>query len=344
MPPTVTDSGACAARTSPALVRSGQRDAPGHQPGQSRSRIKAHGTGQTRVNNDGNALDRQARLRNCRSQNHFADAGWRRSYGRVLFPGGQVAVKRPDLRVRSEAVQPFGGSADFARAGKKDEQAPRMFGQRLPDHDRRVLLDALSRRRGKIAGFHRPAPALAAQYRNVGAEQALQRSRIQRGRHDEQAQFLTQAFLTVERQRQPKIALQIAFVKFVEQDAPYAGEFRVILQQTRQNAFGDDLDARDVRYPAFQPYPVSHGPARFFSEQTGHLTGRVSGGYPARFKHKNFFPVQPVRVEQGRRDTGRFARSGGRFQYAAGMSRQSRPDIGQKNVDGQRGHRGGRPS
>ena len=44
--------------------------------------------------------------------------------------------------------------------------------------------------------------------------------RIQRGRHDEDAQILPQAPLHIKRERQPQVAIQRALVELVEDDQP----------------------------------------------------------------------------------------------------------------------------
>ena len=45
-------------------------------------------------------------------------------------------------------------------------------------------------------------------------------------------------------EREPEIGVQTALVEFVEDDEPDPLERRIVLQQARQHAFGDDLDAR----------------------------------------------------------------------------------------------------
>ena len=50
--------------------------------------------------------------------------------------------------------------------------------------------------------------------------------------------------LHVERERGAEIAVEMTLVEFVEQDRADAGKLRIVLDHARQNAFGDDFDAR----------------------------------------------------------------------------------------------------
>ena len=63
-------------------------------------------------------------------------------------------------------------------------------------------------------------------------------------RHDDETQIGTQAGLCIERKRGTEIAVQMAFVKLVEQDRTDTGQGRIVLQHARENAFGDHFDAR----------------------------------------------------------------------------------------------------
>ena len=48
----------------------------------------------------------------------------------------------------------------------------------------------------------------------------------------------------IERQRQPQVRLQAALVELIEDDGGDAFQRRILLQQPREHALGDDLDAR----------------------------------------------------------------------------------------------------
>jgi len=94
-----------------------------------------------------------------------------------------------------------------------------------------------------VAGLHRKDAALRAHERRV-AQQARHRCPIQRCRHDEQPQVGREVGARIEAQRNSQIGLQAAFVELVENDGGDALERRITLQQPRQHALGNHLDAR----------------------------------------------------------------------------------------------------
>ena len=74
----------------------------------------------------------------------------------------------------------------------------------------------------------------------------------------------------VEQQTEAKVGLQVALVKLVEDHEARAGEFRVVLELARQDALGDDLDARPRADPRVEPHAVADRLAGPLAEQGGH--------------------------------------------------------------------------
>ena len=62
-------------------------------------------------------------------------------------------------------------------------------------------------------------------------------------RHHQQLEILAQALLRIARQRKAEIGIERALVEFVEQHRRDALERRIVEDQPREDALGDDLDA-----------------------------------------------------------------------------------------------------
>ncbi len=74
-------------------------------------------------------------------------------------------------------------------------------------------------------------------------EQSRDGLAIQGGRHDEDLEARREAFPGVERQGEAEIGLQAPLVELIEDNGGEVFERRVMLQNAREDAFRDDLDA-----------------------------------------------------------------------------------------------------
>jgi hypothetical protein len=93
---------------------------------------------------------------------------------------------------------------------------------------------------------------------------------VERRRHHDKAQVGTQVRLHVERERGAEVAVQVAFVEFIEEDRGDAGQFRVVLDHAREDAFGDDFDARRLRDLRFEADAVADRFADTLAALRGH--------------------------------------------------------------------------
>ena len=130
----------------------------------------------------------------------------------------------------------------------------------------------------------------------------------------------------------------MAFVEFVEHDRADAGQLRIALDQARENAFGDDFDARACGYPGLEADAVADSFADSFAELRRHEFGGSTGGDAARFQHQDFSAVQPRCGEQGQRHLGSLAGSRWSFQHQACAAieqcRKLRQDFGDGELVG----------
>ncbi len=144
--------------------------------------------------------------------------------------------------------------------------------------------------------------------------------------------------LYVERECGAEITLQMAFVEFVEQDRADAAEFRIVLQHAREDAFGDDFDARARRHFRFEADAITDGFADRFAALRGHEFRRRARSDATRFEHEDFLVAEPRRVEQRERHLRRLARAGRRFEDQSRMlgqrCRYARQHVADRKVSG----------
>ena len=165
------------------------------------------------------------------------------------------------------------------------------------------------RRRWQVARFHGIALPLAAQRRAV-AEKGGHAVRIERGGHGHKTQIRAQQGAAFEAEGKAEIRLKGTFVEFIEENAAHAGQGWVLLQQTRQNAFGDDFQTGSGADGAFLTHAVAHQPADILAKQARGIAGKSPRRHPARLQQENFAVPAPVGVEQPERNAAAFARAG----------------------------------
>jgi hypothetical protein len=95
-----------------------------------------------------------------------------------------------------------------------------------------------------------------------------------------------------------EIGLQTALVEFVEQYQTNRFERRVILQQSRQGALGDDFDARRCPNPGIQPNTIPHRFTDLLAQAMRHKARSSACRQAPRFQHDDLFIVQPFRIQQ----------------------------------------------
>jgi hypothetical protein len=162
---------------------------------------------------------------------------------------------------------------------------------------------------------------------------------VERRRHHDKAQVGTQVRLHVERERGAEVAVQVAFVEFIEEDRGDAGQFRVVLDHAREDAFGDDFDARRLRDLRFEADAVADRFADTLAALRGHEFCRRARGDATRFEQQDAAVAAPRRIEQRERHARGFACARRRLQHEPRDVRERREDLRQQRVDGCRvGH------
>ncbi len=134
------------------------------------------------------------------------------------------------------------GAADLGGARQERQHRTGVGAQRRGDRVRHLPFDRGVGLAPEIARLDRERAPFAFDHGRV-AEQPCHPRAVKRRRHHQNAQVLPQALLRVARQRQPEIGIQRAFVELVEQHRGHAGEFGIIENLPREDAFGHHLDA-----------------------------------------------------------------------------------------------------
>src|SRR6185503_20456864 len=98
-PKAIAEAGRGAARAACALLGRGSRDALRLEPAHAGHGIEEAAALEARVDDDGDAVDRQARLRDVRREHDLAASGPRRCERRVLVTGRELAVERQHVDV-----------------------------------------------------------------------------------------------------------------------------------------------------------------------------------------------------------------------------------------------------
>ncbi len=121
----------------------------------------------------------------------------------------------------------------------------------------------------------------------------------------------------------------MALMEFVEQDRADPAQFRIVLDQPREDTFGDYLDPRRCTYLRLEADAIANGAADLFTELLRHeLRGRARGD-SAWLQHHDLLPMQPSRIEQCQRHLGGLAGTRWRLQHEPRMRGQRRGDLRQ---------------
>ena len=266
----------------------------------------------------------------------------------MLFGEREFAVQRHDLNSLSSDDEVVGGEGnacqrvacafDLALAGQEYQYVAIVFGKRELNGATQMerpaaLRPSFVRACGRMRDPDRKAAAFAPDPRRI--EPARDALAVECRRHDHQTQVRAQVRLHVERKRRAEVAMQMAFVEFVEQDRADAWQLGGVLDHPGQDAFGDDFDARCRGDLRFKANAIAYCLADAFTALRGHELGRRAGGDPARFEQQDLGAGEPVCIEQRGRHLRRLAGAGRCFQHHACGPPERRQKIRQDRVDGQ---------
>ena len=272
------------------------------------------------VDHAGHAVDRHRGLGDVGREDHLAPPARRGPHRAILVLGGKIAVERDDVEPmhRRDVGEIFGATADLAGARQEHERisgrailGPAPHGRRHALAERAIvgLLFVLDR--------ERECPAFGLHDRHVVARFAeilRDRLRRERRRHRHEPQVRPpRAQPRDERERE--IAVEVALVQLVDDHAADSAQFGIREQPARQDALGDEADARRGAGAAIEAHLVADLPAELDAALAGDARRREPCREPPRLQHDDLAAHQ-AGVEERTGNARRLAGAGRRDQHA----------------------------
>ena len=229
------------------------------------------------------------------------------------------AVQAVEIDIAGQAIgQPFGSPFDLGSAGQEGEDRARLAGQCGADSGGDTVLDALAAVAADVALFDREHPPLAFQPDQPGHQRFIGGA-IKRCRHQQQPQVGAQCLACLQHQCQRQIAVEAAFMDFVEQHGGNAGKLGIGDQHAGEDAFGDDIDAGGGRGAAVHAGAIADGGAKRCAAGFGHALGSGARGEAARRQQQDPAGAHPGFADQRRGNRSGLAGSRRRDQRHGGI-------------------------
>ena len=308
----------------------------GDQSRDTRRLVKARTPRQASIDHDSHPVDGQAGFGNARREDQLARAAGVAHQRLALHRGVDLPMEPVDDKRQTRRLDRRRCALDVGGAGQKGEHvAFLLIGQRLPHRGEHARFQPILGAAPDMAQIKRPALAFALDHRRI-AEQRSEARAVERRRHCDEPQIVTQPLLRIDCEREREIAVEAAFVDFVEQHRRHALQFRIgknaVAEQTRRH----HQKARRRRLLAVEARRIADRPADRFA----HFLGNALGRRPRReapWREQPHRALAPWLAQQGRRDARRLARARRRDDDGVGLQEQRRHDVGQHRVDGQEG-------
>ena len=254
-----------------------------------------------------------------------------------------LAMERQHQRFAQARLDPLAHAIDLADAGQEGEDIALL---RAPGTRNRIghrIFDPAIGRAAQPFDPQRVCRAFAFDDRRIVAQQAGEARAVDRRRHHQHAQILAQHGARLQRQREAEIAVEMAFMRLVEQHGGNARQFGIVEQHVDEDRFGHDQHARLCRTLAVEPGEIADRLARLFAQDLRHPLRRGARGDPAG-RGQDDGAAAPFLADQRRCDRGGLARPRRRDQHRAGRIAQGGEQIGQDGMDGQVSHGDGPPT
>ena len=236
------------------------------------------------------------------------------------------------MHLDTRQIEPIRCLFDFGDTGQEREDVPLRLGQRAADRGSHVIFDPVAGP-PDMTMLERPRPPRA--FHNGRVEQHPEPPAIERCRHRNEAQIRPKAVLCIKRKGQPGIAVEAAFMDFVEQNGGDVRQVRLDLDAVAENPFGDNENARFRRAFDVHPCGIADALADPFTRQRRHSLCRRARGNPA-WREQEDFTGAPVFPHQGGCNGRRLSRARWCHNDEIRCDAQVRQDVGQDIVDGER--------
>ncbi len=124
-------------------------------------------------------------------------------------------------------------------------------------------------------------------------------------------------------------------MELVEEHGRDARKLGIVQDHARENAFGDDLDARLAGDLGFEPHAQAHPFADALAERRGEARCGGARREATRFEQDQLSVAAPGRVEQRQRHARRLAGAGRRDEHEIGLLTERGVELWQNVVDRQ---------
>jgi hypothetical protein len=239
--------------------------------------------------------------------------------GAVLLFGREVAVELHYQEVG--ALQGSGGSADFGGSGEEDEDVSVEW-QEAVDGGGDLILEKRGGV-GRVVDLQREELAFGAEDGAV-VEVSRDGCGIERGGHDDEpdAGALEKG--------EGEVGIEVALMKFVEDDDVDAAQVRVGHEAAGEDAFGEEAEAGAGSGDVFEADLIADGFAEALAQFGGDASGSHAGGESAGFEDEDFASGDG---QEGGRDARGLSCSGRGFDDEVLLFSNGREDLREERVN-----------
>ena len=282
-PEAQTNSRRGAAGAAGALIGRGAADLFDHERVDAAVGIVAGHAGQSGIDHHGHAVDGEGRFGHIGGDDDLALRG--AGHGLVLLGGGEFAMEGQDGAAGACAVGEFAdGALDFIRTRHEDKDVavgavevfPHGLNREVPGRFVAGFVAEVFDLNGKNPAFRNEGLA--------GGEVFFDLAAVQRGGHDDDFEIGPGGFLEIEGAGQTDVAVEVAFVKLVEDYSGNVPQTRVGDHLPQEDAFRDEKDAGGGGGNIVQPDAIADFTAERDAAFLGHAFGQHAGGQAARLQ------------------------------------------------------------
>ncbi len=338
LPQAIGDAGPLPRRATGALRGGSLARAMGHEMRGARRPVEFGAPRQAGIDHHRDPVERQRGFRDGGSEDDPAAPPCVGPDGRALLCGQDLSMKWKHDGPRQARLDPFTDPLDLADTGEESEDIARFFAPGGGDGGCDRVFHPRLRRGPEPDDPQRMGPPLAFDHPTAGSEQLREALARDRRRHDEHPQILAQHGAAFERKGEAQIAVEMAFVRFVEEHRRNPIELGIVEDGVDEDCFGHHQNAGPRRTLAVEAGEIADGFARTFAKQFGHPLGRGARRDPAR-RGQDHRAGAPALIEQRGRDRGGLARPGRSHQHRPRAAAQSLEHIRKHSVNGKIGHR-----
>ena len=220
---------------------------------------------------------------------------------------------------RNATLEALHHAVDFGDAGHEHQHVAVVVAQSACNdvHDR--IVEALLLAHRSPSNIDGELATIAGDHRRVIAEHTKKAFGVGGGRHREHAQIGSQQTSGVECERHAQIGGQISLVHFVEDHERGAGQTRIALQATSEDALGHHFDARVRSDASLVARLVTHQSAGFLTDERRQTTGRGTSRQSTRLQHHDATTADPWLFDQAQGNERGLSGTGRRDQHRAPM-------------------------